>query len=188
MDFDFVYLDLDGVLGNFIKSAFKVHNFEQEASQYSLWGLMGITATEFWHKIDEIPDFWNDIEKYEWADELYNYFFERYGKERLRFLSTPNNHHHSYTGKKKWLQRFYPNTKVILAEEKEHLAKYRRLLIDDHDTNIEKWEREGGHGIVFPQPWNQNKHHTDKLAYVKEQYTIKYNVLRYGNTEGIQRI
>lgn len=183
MGFDAIYLDVDGVFANFCASACRVHNFTKPITRWHFWEDIGITPREFWTKIDEDPEFWFNLEKYPWADELYSFLSTRH---TVKFLTTPNHHHHSYSGKKRWLQEHYPNSKVCMMEDKEDCAKYRRLLIDDSDSNINKWQRAGGHGILFPAIWNTNARFADDpLAYVIREYTVKYNVLEYGNVEGV---
>jgi hypothetical protein len=57
--------------------------------------------------------------------------------------------------------------KFILTSCKEHLAS-GSVLVDDSDKNIEKWENNGGVGILFPQYWNKRACCvSDRLAVVR---------------------
>ncbi len=50
----------------------------------------------------------------------------------------------------------------VIGPHKHLLAKSGGILIDDSDTNCQKFRLSGGTPILFPQPWNEMRHLIDK--------------------------
>jgi 5'(3')-deoxyribonucleotidase len=63
-------------------------------------------------------------------------------------LSAPTEHKSSIEGKKEWLSENLPEAPYIIEQEKEKYADKGAVLIDDRESNIEKWEKAGGTGIL----------------------------------------
>lgn len=173
-----VFIDLDGVLADFISSAFAVHGARYEESNYprlqwSIATVLGITESEFWKKIDSsAPDFWPNLSPYEWFDDVM--CAAKSLGVPMSFLSSPSRHPSCHYGKRQWVDKYAPRVELILCSSKHLLAANGRVLIDDSDANIDKWRTAGGAGILFPQPWNRNHHiiSTKRLQYVAEQLGV----------------
>ena len=45
-----------------------------------------------------------------------------------------------------------------------------KLLIDDNDTNVDRFRERGGRAILFPQPWNRNHSLAeDRMSYLEDE-------------------
>ena len=139
-----VYLDMDGVLVNLEKGAFKVHGKQ----------LSDVKKPERWEKITATKDFWKDLEWMPGAKVLWN-FLKPYAPSIMSAFarSEPN----SANGKKEWLKKNVeklPSGRVnlVMRSDKQKFARDGRtqapnILVDDHSKNIREWEANGGIGI-----------------------------------------
>lgn len=152
-----ILLDCDGVLADFWEGAYKAHNRPynvDEVKHWDFWETWGITAEEFWEPLRG-EAFWDGLPKYPWSDKLYDELCEL---GRVVIVTSPSNCPYASTGKTKWLQRNFgvrPKD-IFIGGNKDLMARPSNLLIDDYPVNIEKFKAEGGHTILFPQPWNGN--------------------------------
>lgn len=171
-----IYLDLDGVCTNFIKSCIEANQLDYYSTieiwkrdypgVFSASKVFNIDNNTFWGNIEKLGEgFWTEMEPYPWFKELYNKLSE-YGK--VYFLTSPSQCPYSLSGKLKWLQKqFNRNFKdYIITPNKELLANSNSLLIDDFPKNIESFKNAGGKGILFPQFWNSTIDIEDKISYV----------------------
>lgn len=153
MDKQVFLLDMDGVCTNFIRGASKVHGINWiDNPPDNFWNL-GLTQTEFWRPITAIGEsFWRELEEYPWFIDLHRMLLD---KGDVVFVSSPSKDPYSLAGKIYWLQKRFGNDfrDFFLGSRKELMAG-NGILIDDHDPNVDKFNRAGGQAIVFPQPWN----------------------------------
>jgi len=153
-----VYLDMDGVLVNLEKGAFKVHGAQ----------LGDVKKPERWEKITATKDFWKNLEWMPGSKALWN-FLKPYAPSIMSaYAKTEPN---SAKGKQEWLKKnveSLPSGRVnlVMRSDKQKFARDGRtqapnILVDDHPKNIREWESNGGIGI----------HHTDvkrTIAKLKE--------------------
>jgi 5'(3')-deoxyribonucleotidase len=180
-----IFLDMDGVLSDFVGQCEKV--FETKIYEmfdkpegvpgYSVPELLGITMEEFWEKIDDHDEFWPDMPMYPWAQELYAYCLEL-GETFI--LSTPSENPGSLMDKRLWLTNNFGIThpeKYIFTGAKYLLAKPDCLLIDDYDSHCEKFNAAGGMVVLFPRPWNANREVSSQcLKFTKDMMSIAVNL------------
>ena len=153
-----VYLDMDGVLVNLEKGAFKVHGKQ----------LSDVPKPDRWDKITQTKDFWKNLEWMPGAKKLWNFLKPYEPSIMSAYARTEPN---SAKGKQDWLKKNVeplPNSRVnlVMRSEKQKFARDGRtqapnILVDDHPKNIREWEAKGGIGI----------HHTDvnkTIAKLKE--------------------
>jgi 5'(3')-deoxyribonucleotidase len=171
-----VMLDMDGVLVNMIQGTIKalgITDYEIPNGEYDItkWKGVNVTTAQFWKKVDETNEhFWDNLEKYEWSDDLVK-LCESYGE--IFILTSPSRNPYCLAGKLMWLNRHYPRLtrKIIMTPHKYLCAAPGRVLLDDSDKKIEKFAEYNGGTILFPQPWNKN--HillpVDRLKYVKQK-------------------
>lgn len=69
---------------------------------------------------------------------------------------TPSLGHKIQTTLKPFNPDILSEKNVIVCEDKWLLAGKDRVLIDDRASNVNQFVLNGGHGIVFNQPWNMN--------------------------------
>lgn len=174
-----IYLDIDGVCTNFIKSSIEANNLDYNTTVdtwkrdfpgvFSAFKVFNIDNSTFWKNIEKSgEDFWSLMEPYSWFLELYNELSKR-GK--VYFLTSPSHSPDSLSGKVKWLQKqFNKNFRdYIITPNKELLANNNSVLIDDYPENIKKFNNSGGKGILFPQFWNCKKNIENKVVYILER-------------------
>ena len=139
-----VYLDMDGVLVNLEKGAFKVHGAN----------LGDVPKPERWDKINAKKDFWKTLEWMPGAEKLWK-FLKPYMPSIMSAWTKhdPN----SAKGKEDWLKGHVEKLSkhrinLVMRADKKRFAKDGRtkqpnILVDDHSKNIGEWEAKGGIGI-----------------------------------------
>lgn len=157
---DVVFLDMDGVIVDFVQAALDVHHRRdltpEDITEYDMAGIMGLTEKEFWALIDAAgPPFWRDMPVYPWFEPLMAHL--KRVAEKIIFVTTPGWHHASLLGKKYWLNEHFGHRfrDYILTSHKHYLAGTpRSVLIDDSPHNVKAFEEAGGAAVLFPRPWN----------------------------------
>lgn len=156
-----IFVDMDGVLVDFVSTAMQVHGGKYDAAswpakEWSIARVLGITEEAFWQTIDEWGrDFWEHLAEYSWAAGLLEACSTIAAS--VAILSSPSRSPDCHAGKKSWMDRHCQDYPLILcnAAQKHLLARPDRLLIDDNDDNVRRWCEAGGKAILFPQPWNE---------------------------------
>lgn len=153
-----IFLDLDGVLGDFVGASAKLMGFDPRiVTTWDYYPLIGTTQEEFWNRIhSEGSRFWEEIEPYCWAKDLY----EQCKKiAPTVILTSPSDHPSCVHGKAVWLKKHLGvgPSGYFMGSSKEFFAGPESVLIDDGDHNVEKFRANGGRSILFPQPWNKNR-------------------------------
>lgn len=177
-----ILIDLDDVLVDFVGSACKAHGttYEEVAKFWELgrWDIqvplgkaLGRTARlpdeEFWIPLN-VPNFWASLPEFHWTASLLETVFRR--TDDWFIVSAPSRCDSSRHGKLEWFNRYFgfASDRFIPTRYKEIFAKKGVVLIDDSTTNIDKFNAEGGKGILFPKLWNGNHvHAADPLTYVR---------------------
>lgn len=181
-----IYVDLDGVIFNFHKSAFSCFNKEYKEEEYPkgverIEKVLGINTKEFWRVIDHHGvAFWAFLETYDWWLDLIGGVEEKCKALNTdwRFLSSPSRNPSCAMGKLESVQRLFgvDFRKYVLApsSDKQLLCRSERdFLIDDKESNIDEWNAAGGVGILFPQPWNRHFNFTnDRINFVLDKIKV----------------
>lgn len=168
------YLDMDGVIVDFIKGALTVHGRMDLYDNYpigvwNIWEPMEITSDEFWAPLKSY-DFWFNLEPYPWFNEVLNIMNDYFGDKWWVATST-GTISISASAKLDWIFEHFPRkngkkfTRFNLCPEKEHLGLDRpnSVLIDDYVVNHANYLKTGAHSILFAQPWNDKHTVSDKL-------------------------
>lgn len=171
-----IYLDLDGVCTNFVKSCIEVNNLDyiktvdiwkkDYPGVFSAFKVFNIDNNTFWKNIEKSGEkFWTEMEAYSWFLELYNRLSE---KGKVYFLTSPSQSPNSLSGKLKWLQNQFSRDfkDYIITPNKYLLANENTILIDDYPENIKQFVNSGGKGILFPQFWNSLELVNNKVDYI----------------------
>lgn len=139
-----IYCDMDGVLCDFDKRFEQVsggispRQYEEQNGKEAFWDLIdNQTGIKFWVGIPWMPNgkqLWDYIKKY-----------------NPTLLSAPSRNNESRLGKRLWVKNNIPGTKLVLAsaQNKPNYSGTNRILIDDRPDTIQKWNAEGGIGILF---------------------------------------
>lgn len=187
----FAFLDMDGVLVDFVGGACKAHNRPSPYTSRSALGifeietLWKITPDEFW-KPCNTKEFWLELEKTPEADEIVQFVTKEFGVENTALLTTPSEDPQCVPAKKEWIRRYYPQfqEQMIFTKTKQFLAGDDRYLFDDRDKNIEGFIKAGGQGIIIPRLWNsRHSFHTSVMADVR----AGYKAARTLNTQNLWR-
>ncbi len=166
-----IYLDMDGVCADFIKSAMKIFKREDLYTNwpkgiYNVEEAIGISPAEFWKEIGKGGyKFWSTLEELPEFKEMYAALL-KIGD--VYFCTSPSRDPDSLKGKLMWLQDRFGGSfrNYIFIKDKHLLAKKDSFLIDDFDENCEKFLKAGGNSILFPQDWNSNNGIKNKISFV----------------------
>lgn len=159
----FAFVDMDGVLVDFMRGALAAHNRLDVLDNYprGLWLVeqhLGITTDEFWKPLDGF-EFWDNLTAYPEFWTFVDIINETFGNN-WAIASTPCDDPFSAAGKLSWLSRYLPKCngrsfrRFYLCEHKYRLAKPGTVLIDDNETNCRDFVAAGGKSVLIPQPWN----------------------------------
>lgn len=154
-----ILLDMDGVIANFVDQVIATFGWDIKHDDYSSWAYhqqMGLTDQQFWARIDS--DFWGRIEPYPWARSLVSHLRD---KGEVIFATSPNLDSETPSAKVRWLRKHGLMSPLwndyMIGPHKHLMANKQTILIDDSDSNVEKFRAAGGNAILFPQPWNERK-------------------------------
>jgi hypothetical protein len=172
-----VLFDMDDVTVEWRGEAIKLAGGDAE-SAFDHWiagstaHQLGLSDAALWDIIRSTPDWWANLPKTAWFDELADYV-ESLGLDWYFCTSPPRPKadNRAVSQKMNWADKhgYDSQKKVIIAHDKWLLAGPDRILIDDKDSNCVDFRRKGGNAIIMPQPWNSKSHLTDiRISYVKE--------------------
>ena len=175
---EYLFLDMDGVCCDFITAACHWHGRDPatvlESWTPGYWDIcqeLELSTEEFWSPIEGHEEFWSGLEPYPWFDELWS--LEQSVAEHVVISTSPGRCPTGHFGKAIWLRQrgIHPTVNGMIGRRKELLAAPGRILIDDSDRNIRKWESHGGVGILFPRRWNalHNVDPEDPLSWVRKR-------------------
>lgn len=168
-----VYVDMDGVLVNFVQGALDHLESDVCISKITwdfpkdVFGYPDAYHPDFWIKF-AFHDFWANLK---WTDEgkrLLKTVEEMVGQQNIGLLTTPMDIPGCIEGKRTWVKNHLPEyqKQLIVTPSKYLLAGEKKILLDDHDPNLLKFTKTpegrstGGRGILVPRPWNSGKHRT----------------------------
>lgn len=166
-----IFVDLDGVLVDFVVGAEafygKKHNHPED------WGFhyeedWGMSPEEFWTGLD--VNFWTNLP---WTTdaELILALVEPYDPV---ILTAPPLSGGGLVGKVAWIRKnlpaYFKDKRYLIGSGKQYAAHPAALLIDDKEENAEQFTEAGGTGILWPQPWNSNRHLIDtRIEWLQQQ-------------------
>lgn len=164
MKLNTIYLDMDGVLCDFVTPAMTVHGRPEllqpgawPKGVYTLEEVLGVTKSQFWEPIDNLDyPFWSMLPAYPWWQTLLHVSMAR--AYQVVILSKPHGPQ-STAGKHYWLTHHFGHDfdRYAFTPHKHLLAGRGKVLIDDCEANIREWRNAGGIGLLFPQPWNNGE-------------------------------
>lgn len=153
-----LFLDLDGVIVNLEEPLAKHFGLTQNDYDITKWNgiqeALGHTSNKyFWSFCDY--HFWINLPMYSHAIDL----LSALAIYNPCLLTSPPAH--IATAKQDWIQKnlpiYFRYGRYLIGPAKEEVAGPGKVLIDDHDENIDKWRADDGYAIVFPQPWNRQR-------------------------------
>ncbi len=169
-----IFLDLDGVLVNFIGAVEDLLGVDlKDLDSRSMGKYLGISDQEIWEEINNDGSrFWSQAELYPWAQETLDICYNT--TPDLFLATSPSNHPSCVKGKHELILNKMPkelHRRFFLGPHKERFAKdHNTILIDDSDKNCKAFRDAGGTAIVFPQLWNSAADHvSNRMDYLRHQ-------------------
>lgn len=157
-----VFIDLDGVLVDFMPAALRASGYGRfferrpDIRGEDAWRvdelLPGCSKQEFWSRLDS-AEFWRDLEILPHAHQIVE---AARAVGRTVFLTSPNHNTGCCEGKLQWIRHHFPELQdsFVLTRQKELLAGPGRYLIEDHDPYLARFREHGGDGFLVPALWN----------------------------------
>jgi 5'(3')-deoxyribonucleotidase len=155
-----IFLDMDGVLADFVGAVFKMYKHKPVTKRHwkSGQGLDDILDVPMRDIVHEIKirgrSFWFGLKPLPVGRKIATWLFQHQYKPVI--LSSPTDFPECVAWKIDWLNTHYPNlTERVWTDQKHLLAGTNRILIDDLSQNCRNWNGYGGSSVLVPQPWNQ---------------------------------
>lgn len=171
-----VYLDVDGVLCDFVRGVNAFFGTEYSYTKYPYdlgkWDILDDIAGGIGFKVVNAictENFWVNLP---WMWDGYSLYQRVMTKfDDVSFLTTPMPNAESWTGRFKWLEKHTGPSMAgkitITRESKAIVANPDSLLIDDRDKNVDEFRAAGGDAILVPRPWNRlHKYRHKTFEYV----------------------
>jgi hypothetical protein len=178
-----IFLDLDGVIVDFVPAAFAMGGVTLEKeSDYPEgfgWDIVGainklrrasscpgcpISGKQFWDSLNF--EFWYNLPMYRGAMGLIT-ALEQYGE--VYFATSPTLAPSCVAGKYAWVKAYFPRfrKKLFIGASKDVFAANEgAILIDDRDRNCDDFITAGGRSILVPRPWNNAGYTPDPYAQI----------------------
>lgn len=155
------FIDMDGVLTDFVGAACAAHNFPNPYDDPKNYGIFdmdkiwGMTPRQFWEPT-EAHGFWELMDKLTGADHIVEWACKTFSTQRVAILTAPSLGLRCVQEKRNWVRRNYPELvdQIIFTGAKQFLAHGTTLLIDDRDKNVTGFRAAGGNAVLYPQLWN----------------------------------
>ena len=154
-----ILVDLDGVLANFFDAALKLWEFDAAkypAGEWDIPTVLQITPSDFWSRIDKDENFWRSLDPYPWTVPIIGWL-DSTGLP-WTVATSPSRNPQCASQKIEWMRKHFDRpqfTDYMIGSRKELMASQKTLLIDDSDTNVEKFINADGIAYLFPQHWNK---------------------------------
>jgi 5'(3')-deoxyribonucleotidase len=154
-----VFLDMDEVLSDFIGGAFKLLSDKEPSIKEcpmrvgSIERILGLTTAEMWDRVDRFRGFWPGLDPLPWAKEIVDKC-KTISNGNLFILTASGGNEWCEAGKSVWIKRHFPElqrrTFKCSREHKQEMSGPGKILIDDSEENVEKWNARGGSSVLFP--------------------------------------
>lgn len=149
-------LDLDGVLVNFVRGAHLAHGREPVARvEWNFFEPWGMTPVEFWAPMGF--DFWLNLTWTDEGRELLRGLEGLIPSDRIALLTSPCDTRGGVEGKVEWVRRHMPDyrRRLLVGPPKYLMAGPGKVLVDDHEPNVDGFLGEGGRAVLVPRSWNR---------------------------------
>lgn len=164
---DFILLDMDGVLVDFVKGIIEIHDLQTTAEElyagrpgYDIVEVVGMSGPAFWKPCDE--EFWAKLDWMPDGREIFEIVESTFGRDRIKICTKPSPNYGCMPGKLRWIERHLPkhykNPENFIFTGCKHASAKGNTLIDDSDSNVSEFRRAGGISYIVPRVWNQWHH------------------------------
>lgn len=165
-----IFIDLDGVLVDLVKGV-REHfqmgpDWTPDKFRFEYEREFHMTEAEFWWQLDF--EFWenlgftddalNILEALQPGNLMPRTTISPEVRDFFRPIILTSPTRDNAGAKQAWIKKnmpdYFADGRYVITSSKSYLAGPNRILIDDYEQNIEKWEDAGGIGILYPRPWN----------------------------------
>lgn len=150
------YLDMDGVLVDFVNGALREHGYHlpEGTVKWDFNHQLKIPDPEFWGPFGR--SFWSNLGWMPEGRELLTELEIMFGQDHIVILSSPCGTPGCAEGKLDWIKQHLPKYKrqYLLGPAKHLCASPSHILIDDYDHNVDKFRTYGGFAALVPRSWN----------------------------------
>ena len=153
-----IYLDMDGVLVDFIRQVEKYDFFRKDKPDKVDWKKVKAMGPVFWSEMDWMPGAEDAFKKLQVIEK--NKGIDLYILSSIDFTE-------GIEGKKNWISQHtcLEPEKLILVKEPEDKAEYAgpdAVLVDDRDKSLIPFKNAGGKTIKF-KDWDSTIKEIEKL-------------------------
>lgn len=153
------FLDMDGVLADFVGGVLEFYKKDvpYREIKWDFFDQLGFKGKEklFWEPLGY--EFWKSLKPTEECFKIVS-VVEKFFGDRVAILTSPCQTDGCVQGKIDWIKKHLPKyeRRLLVGPCKSLLGAGSKLLIDDHDKNVDDFIQEDGHAILLPRPWNRN--------------------------------
>lgn len=156
------FLDMDGILTEFMTAALKLHGKEYpwndpaKHGQFELTDLLGMAKKDFWTPLRY--DFWFNLEWTTDGRDILRLAESNFSEVCLLTSPTATNQAECIAAKIDWVEKHIPRykRKMLVGPPKHFCAHGNAMLIDDADHNVNAFRKAGGQACLYPRHWNSN--------------------------------
>lgn len=169
------FIDLDGVLVEFVRGMVKAHGLPSDpyddpkwAGEYLLTKVLGIPKLHTLWK-PATHKFWAELEPSPECPSILAICERIFGADNIWLLTSPSLNTGSASGKMTWIYNNLPkhyHRRFMIGPGKELCADANSVLIDDSDDVLGRFVAAGGHGVLYPRPWNSRHSEADRRVEV----------------------
>ena len=143
-----IYVDMDGVLVNFLKGIEGKLGHKHSENEYNNDKAY---RNRFWKAVLKDEDFWFHLSPMEDMKQLWNYV-KKHDPEILTAVGSSKSDH-ARAQKKKWINKHIGsgikvNSTIHGSEKGPQFGGKDKILIDDQPKSIKPWRAAGGIGIL----------------------------------------
>lgn len=166
-----ILLDMDGPVCSFVDHALATHG--KQGTKITSWDIethIGMSVEKFREPIIKAgASWWRAIPELPWWRELFD--LAKRESDEVFFATSPALFSAAPIGKAEWLRDRLGEEfdDFVFTKHKHLLAGPGKVLIDDSEDNVRKFNQHGGHGILFPAAWNHLGEMNDPVSYIEEE-------------------
>jgi 5'(3')-deoxyribonucleotidase len=178
-------LDMDGVLVDFVNGSLRHHGLTLDPYPVGKWNFvldLDITEKEFFQSLGK--SFWEHLDWMPDGKEILAMVLRNFRPEDVCLLTSPCDTEGCIDGKRAWIAKHMPDfsRRVLFGSAKEFVAGPQRILIDDSDSNCEKFVKAGGNSVLVPRIWNKDHGHPASAVQAVEMRIL--DILENGPAQG----
>jgi hypothetical protein len=135
-----------------------------------------------------VPEFWEMVTEDIWATAprsqqfwLLEWAATAVGRKNVIIATVPTKSGECLSGKYTWMMRHLPvwaHRQYAITPRKQFFAREGTLLVDDSDSNVDKFRERGGSAILLPRPWNTGWGSDPDVFLIDQLSTLEYENVR----------